>query len=156
MLHFFPSLLYLTNSIILMKKTKATLSTLSFEIITCIAEYLTSKELFKLSQCNKTLHQLQNVDTLWKRFCRIEFGIQYNHPNRTYRELFLSCCKTKKGRGYHKRLPCSHLNNRFVDNDMTIHKGEQKEDMLNHCQRCPKEGSENLFICITPNCHQTG
>lgn len=119
------------------------LSTLSFELITCIASYLTSKELSILSQCNRALYGLQWMDSLWKGFCRVEYGIQYNDPNQSYKDLFLSCCMTRKN---YKRLPCNHISD--INYIMTIEKSNQ-------CQKCSTIGHENLFICIAGNCHQT-
>jgi hypothetical protein len=137
-----------------MPNKKIRLDTLSFEILTCIANHLTSKELSILSTCNKALYPLQWMDSFWKRFCQIKFDIHYNHPDQSYRELFIVCCKTLKGnKGGTRRLPCSHLshsnNNTSVDQTIMHHARPHQ------CQRCLKEGYENLFICISPSCHQT-
>lgn len=123
----------------------STLSTLSFELIGLVAQYLNFKDLICLSQCNKTLYGVQRIDQLWKGLCRMEFGIQYHDPNQSYKQLFYSCCMTVKGKGEYKRLPCNHV--RDAAQERTITK-------LNQCQRCGVQGDENLFLCISDNCHQ--
>ena len=127
---------------------KVNLSTLSVELLTCIAEFLTSKDLTALSHCSKAMYQLQYIDSLWKYHCNIEFGINYNHPDRTFRELFIACCSTQSERGYQKRLPCNHIDSGMAATPELI-------VALNQCQRCSSEGHDNLFICVSPQCYQT-
>lgn len=129
--------------------TITTLSTLSFEILTCIAEYLTPSDLITLSQCNKTLFPLQYLDLLWKKHCRIEFGVDYNDPNQSFRELYATCRKIQKGESTQKRLPCNHINTGMISVSKPV------IDALEHCERCPKEGLESLFLCVSPHCYQT-
>lgn len=116
-----------------------TLSTLSFELKTCIAHYLSWKELYHLSLCDTSFYRLQYVDSLWKTYCRVEFGIRYNHPNQTYKDLFLACYQSTSS-FIRKRLPCNHIT------DMVYPMVNVMETP--QCQHCTTVGSENLFICI--------
>lgn len=116
------------------------LFTLSFELLTCVANHVSWQDLLVLSSCNKALYGLQCIDTAWRRYCRSEYGVRYNHPNQTYKELFIFC-KTRKNC---KRLPCNHIQ----DESHSTATLDQHQ-----CQQCTTTGHENLFICIA--CHQT-
>ncbi|CEP08152.1 hypothetical protein [Parasitella parasitica] len=125
---------------------------LNYDILLCIAEYLSSKELSALSQCNKVLYQLQWIDLLWKQYCHNDFSIAYNHPDQTYRQLYLQCIRSVKE---NKRLPCHHLQ-QYIDQPIILNDRQQQQlSRLDNCQRCFITGFENLFVCLSSICqHQ--
>ncbi|CAO0798920.1 unnamed protein product [Mucor circinelloides] len=125
---------------------------LSYDILICIAGYLTSKELATLSQCSKSMYQLQWVDLLWKQYCHDDFSISYNHPDQTFRQLYLQCVESAK---QNKRLPCQHLQ-QYIDQPIILDDRQQQQlTKLDKCQRCFVSGFENLFVCLSSSCqHQ--
>lgn len=147
--NFFYAFVYLFPSCNCKMKVSTTLSTLSFEILTCIAEQLTANEIIVLSQCSKAMYQLQYLDLIWRKHCRIEFGVDYNHPNQTFRELYVTCRKIQKGENTQKRLPCNHINSDMISVSKSV------LETLDQCERCSKEGLESLFLCVSPQCYQT-
>lgn len=81
------------------------LATLGFDLLLCIAENLSAKDLIQLSSTCKALWAaLQNDDLLWKRLCDTDYGLTYNHPKQTYFALYRQSAKRVYG-----RLPCRHL-----------------------------------------------
>ncbi|CAO3635512.1 unnamed protein product [Mucor fragilis] len=125
---------------------------LSYDILICIAEHLTSKELATLSQCNKSMYQLQWIDLLWKQYCQDDFCITYNHPDQTFRQLYLQCVVAAK---QNKRLPCQHLQ-QYIDQPIILDDRQMQQlTKLDKCQRCFVTGFENLFVCLSSLCqHQ--
>lgn len=123
---------------------------LSYDILLCIISYLTGKELSALSQCNRSLYKLQSIELLWKKYCRDDFSITYNHPNQTFRQLYVQCIQSATKQN--KRLPCPHLQQYITDNYLDNDKQWTK---LERCQRCFVTGFENLFVCLSSLCqHQ--
>jgi hypothetical protein len=128
------------------------ISNLSYDVLISIAEYLSIKELCRLSQCNQFLYQLQWVDVLWKRYCLEDYQISYNHPDQTYRQLYLQC---KKANASNKRLPCYLLQHACLPSDNIVQEW-QSNLVLDKCQKCFVTGPENLFICLSSNCFVLG
>lgn len=130
----------------------AAITCLNYDILICIAEYLTGKELATLSQCNRALYKLQWIELLWKQYCHDDFSITYNHPDQTYKQLYLQCIKSAKR---NKRLPCQHLQ-QYIDHPIILDNRQMQQlSKLDKCQRCFITGFENLFICLSSSCqHQ--
>jgi hypothetical protein len=130
------------------------ISNISYDVLLCIAEYLTSKELCRLSQCNQFLYQLQLVDVLWKQYCIKDYQISYNHPDQTYRQLYLQCKKANKS---NKRSPCYLLQHACIPSSGIVQRQEwQLNLVLDKCQKCFVTGLENLFICLSSDCYELG
>lgn len=104
--------------------------------------FLKFQEFQNLTQCNKYLNQMQWIDIIWKRYCQEDHKIQYKHPDQSYRDLYLQC---------KKRRACHHLQKVAIDVPKDLRTAWKDQ---NRCGRCDVEGIENLYICLSPGCHE--
>lgn len=112
-----------------------------------ISGHLNAQDFSNLTQCSRYFYQLQSIDIIWKRFCLQDFYLNYNHPNQTFRDLYFQC--TDKS----KRLPCCHLSSirplDAISPDIATNLKNRDQ-----CETCFVKGNENLFICVSNQCHK--
>lgn len=128
-------------------------SSLHFDILACIAEYLDARSLVEFSLCCRNFSQLIQFDLLWKRLCQADYYLTYNDPNQTYRELYRQTTLRMFG-----RRPCHHLS-RLAPNQSFVDQSAWKlpllnntpEDWLSHVSCCQGIAVEKVFLCM--HCH---
>lgn len=151
----------------------------NLDLLVCFTDYLNVHDILTFSSCNRKLYLLLGVESIWKRLCRIDFGITYNYPKQLYRILYQNSYQQKYG-----RLPCYHISNIQINFDLLLNEFPQLNlngcgnnnnndpnndqdhdhddnngnndffDEFISCSQCYEHGIENLFICMHPNCYK--
>ncbi|KAI9304167.1 hypothetical protein BJ944DRAFT_267244 [Cunninghamella echinulata] len=142
----------------------------NLDLLICFTNYLDVHDILAFSSCDRRLYLLLGVESIWKRLCRVNFGITYNHPNQLYRILYQNSYQQKYG-----RLPCQHISNIQIDFNLllcefqrlnldninnTIQSNEDNNNDENNiynfvsCSQCYTRGVENLFLCVHPGCRK--
>ncbi|KAL1931436.1 hypothetical protein VTP01DRAFT_9578 [Rhizomucor pusillus] len=125
------------------------LESLSFDLLICIGECLEARDLIELSRCCRALQSLGTLDLLWKKLCRKDYGLTYNHPDQTFRDLYAHSFQRLYG-----RLPCPHLSHHLNDDHgVPAAAVARKNDKwtFSCCRRT--ESTENMFFCMDATCH---
>ncbi|CAO3626291.1 unnamed protein product [Cunninghamella blakesleeana] len=155
----------------------------NLDLLICFTEYLNVNDILTLSSCNRKLYLLLGVESIWKRLCRIDFGLTYNHPKQLYRTLYQNTFQQKYG-----RLPCQHISTMQINFDLLLYefpklnlndhtKPNNESPMNDHhnydddddndnnsnndifgdftsCSKCYEHRIENIFICMHPDCYK--
>lgn len=130
-------------------KEMRSLESLSFDLLICIGECLEARDLIELSRCCRALQSLGTLDLLWKKLCRKDYGLTYNHPDQTFRDLYAHSFQRLYG-----RLPCPHLSHHLNDDHgVPAAAVARKNDKwtFSCCRRT--ESTENMFFCMDATCH---